>query len=157
MISVQCPATAAAATAAATCSASIPVAACCMPSRIRAAQRAHQAAAVMPFSLTYAAANLPQPVCVPRTRRFVLLKERTRLHGEKLMYRQRQQQMPDPSRITKVRKSMARIKQVRGSRLAVVAACLGCGARVFVVGGGGGVGGVGEGHAGSFWGPAPAP
>lgn len=44
--------------------------------------------------------------------RFVLLKERTRLHGEKALYRARAERMPDPSRITRVRKSMARIKQV---------------------------------------------
>lgn len=49
---------------------------------------------------------------------FVLLKERTRLHGEKLMYRAQQKQMPDPSRLTKVRKSMARIKGVLTERLA---------------------------------------
>ena len=44
--------------------------------------------------------------------RFVLLKERTRLHAEKQMYRGRSERMPDPSRIGKVRKSMARIKHV---------------------------------------------
>ncbi|KAL4419907.1 hypothetical protein ABPG75_007005 [Micractinium tetrahymenae] len=49
---------------------------------------------------------------------FVLLKERTRLQGERLMYRARQERMPDPSRITKVRKSMARIKAVLTERLA---------------------------------------
>ncbi|EFN53646.1 hypothetical protein CHLNCDRAFT_136365 [Chlorella variabilis] len=48
---------------------------------------------------------------------FVLLKERTRLHGEKSMYRAAQQRMPDPSRLTKVRKSMNRIKQVLSERL----------------------------------------
>ena len=45
-------------------------------------------------------------------RRFVLLKERTRLYGEKQMYRGLQQPMPDPARIGKVRKSLARIKHV---------------------------------------------
>ena len=49
----------------------------------------------------------------PRTTRFVLLKERTRLHGEKLLYRSQGERMPDPSRIGRVRKSMARIKQAR--------------------------------------------
>lgn len=47
------------------------------------------------------------------SRRFVLLKERTRLHAEKQLYRSRGERMPDPSRIGKVRKSMARIKHVR--------------------------------------------
>jgi large subunit ribosomal protein L47 len=51
-------------------------------------------------------------------RRFVLLKERTRLHGEKAMYRGQRAMMPDPSRIGKVRKSMARIKLVLTERLA---------------------------------------
>ena len=52
----------------------------------------------------------PTHACV---RRFVLLKERTRLYGEKQMYRGLQQPMPDPARIGKVRKSLARIKHVR--------------------------------------------
>ena len=45
----------------------------------------------------------------------MLLKERTRLHAEKQMYRGRSERMPDPRRIGKVRKSMARIKHVRGA------------------------------------------
>ncbi|PRW33521.1 39S ribosomal mitochondrial [Chlorella sorokiniana] len=49
---------------------------------------------------------------------FVLLKERTRLHAEKQLYRGRGERMPDPSRIGKVRKSMARIKHVMSERLA---------------------------------------
>ncbi|PSC74962.1 putative ethanolamine kinase [Micractinium conductrix] len=49
---------------------------------------------------------------------FVLLKERTRLHAEKALYRARQERTPDPARITKVRKGMARIKHVLTERLA---------------------------------------
>jgi hypothetical protein len=49
--------------------------------------------------------------------RYVLLKERTRLQAERAMYRSRQERMPDITRITKVRKSMNRIKQVLSERL----------------------------------------
>ena len=55
----------------------------------------------------------------------MLLKERTRLHGEKLMYRSRGERMPDPARLTKVRKSMGRIKQV-----GFMGCGLGCGERL---------------------------
>lgn len=58
-------------------------------------------------------AAAPRIPLLLRPCRFVLLKERTRLHGEKLLYRDKGERMPDPSRIGRVRKSMARIKQVR--------------------------------------------
>ncbi len=46
-----------------------------------------------------------------------MLKERTRLQAERAMYQGRQERMPDITRITKVRKSMNRIKQVLSERL----------------------------------------
>ena len=47
---------------------------------------------------------------------FVLLKERNMLKSEQLMWKARRQPMPTPRRITKVRKSMNRIKQVLSQR-----------------------------------------
>lgn len=47
---------------------------------------------------------------------FVLLKERTMLQSEKGRRKADGQAMPNPTRITKVRKSMARIKQVLSER-----------------------------------------
>ena len=52
------------------------------------------------------------PVC-----RFVLAKERNLLQSEKLAYARAKSQMPDPSRLTKVRKGMSRIKHVMSERL----------------------------------------
>lgn len=48
----------------------------------------------------------------------MLLKERSRLHSERLAYRAAGQAMPDPGRLTKVRKGMSRIKAVMAGRLA---------------------------------------
>ncbi|KAL4537984.1 hypothetical protein Ndes2526B_g04164 [Nannochloris sp. 'desiccata'] len=48
---------------------------------------------------------------------FVLAKERNLLQSEKLAYARARTQMPDPSRLTKVRKGMNRIKQVMSERL----------------------------------------
>lgn len=48
---------------------------------------------------------------------YVLLIEKNRLHSEKLMYKSKRLVMPDPIRITKVRKGMNRIKQVMSERL----------------------------------------
>lgn len=53
----------------------------------------------------------------PPPYRYVLLKERNLLHSEKLAYKARGQQMPDSVRLTKVRKSMGRMKQVMSERL----------------------------------------
>lgn len=47
---------------------------------------------------------------------YVLLKERNLLQSEKLAYARQRQLMPDPSRLTKVKKSMNRIKQVMSER-----------------------------------------
>lgn len=49
---------------------------------------------------------------------YVLLKERNRLRTERLAYKAERQPMPAPHRSTAVRKSMGRIKQVMGERLA---------------------------------------
>lgn len=48
---------------------------------------------------------------------FVLLMERNRLNSEKVAYKAKSQAMPDPYRITKVKKSMNRIKQVMSERV----------------------------------------
>jgi large subunit ribosomal protein L47 len=48
---------------------------------------------------------------------FVLLKERSRLASERAAARARKEAMRDPTRLTKVRKSMGRIKAVLGERL----------------------------------------
>lgn len=47
---------------------------------------------------------------------YVLLKERNLLQSEKLAYARQRQIMPDSSRLTKVKKSMNRIKQVMSER-----------------------------------------
>lgn len=49
--------------------------------------------------------------------RFVLAKERNLLQSEKLAYARARAMMPDPARLTKVRKGMNRIKQVMSERL----------------------------------------
>eukprot|EP00887_Chlorella_sp_A99_P002929 scaffold24.g2929.t1 len=48
---------------------------------------------------------------------FVLLKERARLQSEKLMAKSTKVAMSNPQRLTKVRRSMNRIKQVLSERL----------------------------------------
>lgn len=48
---------------------------------------------------------------------FVLLKEKNKLHSEKLMYKAQKRELPQPRRISKVRLSMNRIKQVLSERL----------------------------------------
>ncbi|GAB4815920.1 hypothetical protein N2152v2_002966 [Parachlorella kessleri] len=48
---------------------------------------------------------------------FVLLKEKNKLHSEKLMYKAVKKPMPQPRRLSKVRLSMNRIKQVLSERL----------------------------------------
>ena len=47
----------------------------------------------------------------------MLLKERNLLHSQKLAYKGAGQKLPDSLRLSKVRKSMGRIKQVLSERL----------------------------------------
>jgi hypothetical protein len=53
----------------------------------------------------------------PSPLRFVLAKERNLLQSEKLAYARARTLMPDPARLTKVRKGLNRIKQVMSERL----------------------------------------
>ena len=89
--------------------------ACTSPSFIPACLVVHGAAGSKPALLVKSShvKSVQAKSRLPLARRFVLLKERTRLHAEKQLYRSRGDRMPDPSRIGKVRKSMARIKHVR--------------------------------------------
>lgn len=62
----------------------------------------------------------------------MLLKQRTLLHSEKLAHRAKGQSMPDPSRLTKTKKAMGRLKAVLSERAALEGGETGQELRAFV-------------------------